>query len=209
MLMNLPARPRSRNTTMPETFANKVSSLPRPTFSPGLKCVPRCRTRMEPPVTSSPPKAFTPRRCALESRSFLELPRPFLCAISHLSESLVHRDLREVLRVADGSLVLFLALELEDDHFVAAPVTGNRALHAGFTQSGAGDQFIRVVHHGQHAAERDLRANVARERFHLDHVARSNAVLLSAGFNHCIHNCPRLSLKCGLIRQTLQGCRTS
>jgi hypothetical protein len=37
MLMNLPLRPRSRKTTMPGTFAKSVSSLPRPTFSPGFE----------------------------------------------------------------------------------------------------------------------------------------------------------------------------
>jgi len=49
--------------------------------------VPRCRMMMEPPVTSSPAKAFTPSLCALESRPFVELPPPFLCAIAEsLSE---------------------------------------------------------------------------------------------------------------------------
>src|SRR5882757_10923101 len=36
---------------------------------------------MEPPGTSCPPKAFMPSRCAFESRPFLELPNPFLCAM--------------------------------------------------------------------------------------------------------------------------------
>src|SRR5205814_6120465 len=57
--------------------------LPRPTFAPGLMRVPRWRTMMVPPGTSCPPNAFTPRRCALESRPFLELPKPFLCAITN------------------------------------------------------------------------------------------------------------------------------
>jgi hypothetical protein len=35
-----------------------------------------------PPVISSPPNAFTPSRCALDSRPFVELPPPFLCAIA-------------------------------------------------------------------------------------------------------------------------------
>src|SRR5215469_3502861 len=39
---------------------------------------------IDPPVTSCPPKAFTPSRCAFESRPFLELPKPFLCAITFL-----------------------------------------------------------------------------------------------------------------------------
>jgi len=77
-LTNLPMRPRSLNSTTPVTLAKRVSSLPHPTFKPGLSFVPRCRTIMEPPGTSWPPKTLTPRRCALESRPFLELPNPFL-----------------------------------------------------------------------------------------------------------------------------------
>src|SRR5258706_1892994 len=37
---------------------------------------------MVPPCTPCPPKAFTPSRCAFESRPFFELPNPFLCAIA-------------------------------------------------------------------------------------------------------------------------------
>src|SRR5215470_12108578 len=81
MLTNFPRRPRSRNWMTPVIFANRVSSLPRPTFSPGLIRVPRWRTMIEPPGTNWPPNAFTPSRCELESRPFLELPNPFLCAI--------------------------------------------------------------------------------------------------------------------------------
>ena len=39
-LTNLPRRPRSRNSTFPVTRANSVSSLPRPTFAPGLMARP-------------------------------------------------------------------------------------------------------------------------------------------------------------------------
>src|SRR5580693_1952009 len=188
MEMNLPLRPRSRKTTIPCTFANSVSSLPRPTFSPGLKRVPRCLTRMEPPVTSSPPKAFTPRRCAFESRPFLELPRPFLCAILHLCQNLAHLHLRVVLPVSDGSLVLLLAFEFEHDHFVAASMPGDGALHFSVRERGAGNQLVGIVHNGEHTAEFDLRTDVASDCLHFDDVAWSDAVLFSAGFNHCVHN---------------------
>src|SRR5262249_48278285 len=104
-------RPRSRNSTTPVIFANSVSSLPQPTLLPGLRRVPRCRTRMDPPGTSCPPKTFTPSRCALESRPFLELPSPFLCAISPLCHDLVYTQLSVVLAMADRAFVLFLAFE--------------------------------------------------------------------------------------------------
>ena len=99
--------PRSLNSTMPVILANRVSSLPRPTFSPGFMRVPRCRTMMEPPETSWPPNDFTPSRCALESRPLRELPKPFLCAISQIRFGLrVSSFAFLVERVAVSSLLL-------------------------------------------------------------------------------------------------------
>ena len=40
---------------------------------------------MEPAGTTWPAKTLTPSRLALESRPFLEEPRPFLCAIAYAS----------------------------------------------------------------------------------------------------------------------------
>ena len=40
------------NSTCPWTRANRVSSPPRPTPSPGWKCVPRCRTMISPAFTT-------------------------------------------------------------------------------------------------------------------------------------------------------------
>src|SRR6185295_5044236 len=80
-MTNLPMEPLSMNLMRPLILAKSVSSLPRPTFRPGLTRVPRWRTMMVPPGTTCPPKALKPNRCALESRPFRELPRPFLCAM--------------------------------------------------------------------------------------------------------------------------------
>src|SRR6185437_15367259 len=72
------------NWTVPGTSANSVSSPPRPTPTPGWKCVPCWRTMISPAPTSWPPKRFTPRRWELESRPFRLEDAPFLCAISAL-----------------------------------------------------------------------------------------------------------------------------
>src|SRR5262249_44166627 len=77
-----PLLPLSWNLILPVILAKSVSSLPRPTFRPGLMRVPRWRTMMDPPGTTSPANRLTPSRCAFESRPFFELPKPFLCAIS-------------------------------------------------------------------------------------------------------------------------------
>src|SRR5213082_657796 len=66
-------------------MAYSVSSLPRPTFSPGWCFVPRCRTSIVPAFTSCPPKRFTPSLCPWESRPFVDEPPPFLCAITQSS----------------------------------------------------------------------------------------------------------------------------
>src|SRR5882762_2656604 len=65
----------------PVIFANKVSSLPRPTLRPGFTRVPRWRTIIVPPGTNCPPNALKPSRWAFESRPFRDVPCPFLCAI--------------------------------------------------------------------------------------------------------------------------------
>src|SRR5580658_10177317 len=134
MLTNLPIRPRSLNSTTPVTLAKSVSSLPQPTFGPGLILVPRCRTMIEPPGTNWPPKTFTPNRCALESRPFLELPKPFLCAILHLNQNVADLHFREVLAMPYRALVLLLALELENQDFFCPAVANDSALDGGFPQ---------------------------------------------------------------------------
>src|SRR4030043_1310916 len=65
-------------------MAKIVSSLPTHPLLPGLFCVPRCRTRILPARTNSPPYFFTPSRCPWLSRPLRTEPPPFLCAISYL-----------------------------------------------------------------------------------------------------------------------------
>src|SRR5205085_5878198 len=135
--MNLPCRPLSSNFTTPSMSANNVSSLPRPTFLPGFHFVPRCRARMFPPSTRSPPNFFKPKRCECESRPFRDEPTPFLCAIAltpndecgmmndELS-TICHSSLtnrvnlhrRIALPVALFALVLFAPLLFEDDDLI-------------------------------------------------------------------------------------------
>src|SRR5207248_6560230 len=107
-----PAR-RRVNSTVPAARAYRVSSLPMPTPSPGLKRVPRWRTMISPPVTVWPANTFTPRRLALESRPLRLEPRPFLCAIAASASDLRDADAGELLPMAGAPLVPALGLELE------------------------------------------------------------------------------------------------
>src|SRR3954466_3268569 len=89
------------NSTEPAALANRVSSPPRPTFTPGWKWVPRWRTMISPALTTWPPNRFTPRRCALESRPLRVELAPFLCAIAVLpSADRGDADAGELLAVA-------------------------------------------------------------------------------------------------------------
>src|SRR5918997_1785588 len=142
--MNLPPRPLSSNLTTPSIKANSVSSLPRPTLLPGFHFVPRCRARMLPPSTCSPPNFFKPSRCAFESRPLREEPTPFLCAMMKplfLPDGIdLHR--REVLAVAARALVLLAALLLEDDDLLAAAVLDDRAGDARAVNRGRADSHL-------------------------------------------------------------------
>src|SRR3954454_23912326 len=101
---------------------------------------------MEPPVTTSPPKRFTPRRCALESRPFLELPKPFLCAIRKpLQRDVANGQLGVVLPVTDGPLVLLFALEFEDDQLVAATLASDGGVDASVSEAVCGEHLTSVV----------------------------------------------------------------
>ena len=57
--------------------ANRESSEPLPTFSPGWMCVPRCLTRMLPARTCWPSARLTPSLLDSESRPFFVEPIPF------------------------------------------------------------------------------------------------------------------------------------
>src|SRR3954471_17744098 len=171
------------NSTEPAARANRVSSLPRPTFAPGWKWVPRWRTMISPAFTTWPPYRLTPSRCALESRPFREELAPFLCAMSRacLLPCVVQRPCRSKFvispRQAQGSLldagdldpgqlrpvalalpVARLVLELEDLDL--------RALLGPDDLGGHGDAGQRPGRRG------DLVAVDEHERTELDRVAR-------------------------------------
>src|SRR5208283_2813576 len=110
---------------------------------------------MDPPVTNSPEKTFTPKRCEFESRPFFELPKPFLCAIRvsfHpsglyrlLTNDFLNFHTSEVLAVTDGALILLLALELEDKNLVATSMLGNLSANLRGPDRIAHNQLIGVV----------------------------------------------------------------
>src|SRR5208282_1078360 len=191
MLMKRPMRPLSSNLTKPATLANRVSSLPRPTLTPGLYLVPRWRTRMEPPLTNWPPKRFTPRRWPWESRPLTEEPPPFLCAIVRTSEfDFAYLDGSEVLAMPALDLVLAAGLVFQHAELGPADLAQDAAGNAGLRRGLPRDHFV-VGAHGQNVAEFHRVPGLAGERFHFNPVARRDAVLLPAGANQGVHGASR------------------
>ncbi len=83
-LVSLPVKLRTFlvvNSTAPAAMANRVSSPPRPTLTPGCHLVPRWRIRISPSLTRSEPNRLTPRRLDIESRPRAVDPPALRCAI--------------------------------------------------------------------------------------------------------------------------------
>src|SRR5260221_10040675 len=155
MHTNLDDFPKRRKLTTPSFRAKSVSSLPTPTLTPGENRVPRCRTRMLPAVTFSPPNRFTPRRCALLSRPFRELPPPFLCAIPKRS-SADSGDLYFgiLLPVTAADAIALASLFLEHDHRIVLHMPENLRLDGRALDEGGADLHAIVIGDEQDTVER-------------------------------------------------------
>src|SRR4029453_9309985 len=200
-------------TTVPSTLANRVSSPPRPTPSPGWMRVPRWRTRIVPAVTSWPPWRLTPSRLAAESRPLRMEGAPFLCAISAFLFLLVlvvlllglglgagpgrplaaaevdGLDLEpgQGLAVAHGAALAGLVLVGEDAD-LGAPVGGAHAgRDLGLGQVGGGRGHLAVVVDDQQRLQLEAGAVVAAELLDVDEVAALHLVLLPAGPDDGVH----------------------
>src|SRR6476659_8058961 len=176
------------NSTAPAARANRVSSPPRPTLTPGWKCVPRWRTRISPALTDWPPKRFTPRRWAFESRPLREDDAPFLCAMSASAlRDVVDHDAGQGLTVPLPLVVAGLVLELVDVDLRALAVledlTGHGHLGQGRCVAGDG-----VTVDQEDRGEGDGVAGRAREAVDRERVAHGHLVLAATGLHHCVHH---------------------
>lgn len=96
---------------------------------------------MFPAIAASPEKIFTPRRLLSESRPFLELPTPFLCAIFYtmdlvvrlcfLGDDVADEYFCQVLAVTVLFLVTLAAFFLEYDYLFASEVFEDFAFYFG------------------------------------------------------------------------------
>src|SRR5712664_3946761 len=171
--------PLRSNRTYPSDLAKSVWSTPKPTFAPGLKRVPRWRTRMLPAVTNCPPKRFTPSIWGLESRPLRELPTPFLCAIA-LDLDLGDTHRRHRLAMPAMPPVVLPPLELDDQDLVALALRHHLPDHLGCGQRLRLHRHLPLVVDEEHLGELDRRPLVLPEALDLDDLARRHPVLLAA-----------------------------
>ena len=81
------------------------------------------------------------------------------------------------------SLGEFSALGASLEH-IAATFGNDRSGHPGAAQIGTGHEFASVLENGERL-QLHFRTGLAGQFFHADDVARSDAILLSAGFDDC------------------------
>src|SRR5579862_7388676 len=110
-----------------------------------------------------------------------------MCHETLLRDDVADRYAGEILAMADGPLILLFALELEDQRLLAAAVRYDRSRYARVSRVRAGPNRV-AIDDRQHAPELDLAADVAGERFHFNRLARRDAILFPACFDHCVHN---------------------
>src|SRR6185369_1685730 len=194
--------------TRPAPRANRVWSLPMPTFTPGYTRVPRWRMMMLPPMTCWPPNFFTPRRFDSESRPLRDEPPAFLCAISNYSEILFSgrggRGFRlggllggllflatngedaqqgHLLAMAVATAIVVPATLLEDDHLLALGLSDD----FGRDHDARGVLDLPGVTRQQDIAQRDLVTGLTSQLLDRDLVSGGNPVLLAARAHDCEH----------------------
>src|SRR5262245_26959247 len=87
-------------------------------------------------------------------------------------------------------LVVLATPHLEDTNLVVLTMRHHRSLHARAGNQGSADLKVAAVTNGKHLVDHDLLANVRSNLFYLDLFARSNLVLLAAGFYDRVHISP-------------------
>jgi hypothetical protein len=121
----------------------------------------------------------------LESRPFLELPNPFLCAIV-LCDYLVHPQFGEMLPVPDRALILLFALKLENGYLLGAVIGSDRSDHFGCAQLRLG-KHLAVFEYCEDVGKLERRPDIERQLRDADNVAWRHPVLLSTSLNDCVH----------------------
>jgi hypothetical protein len=83
--------------------------------------------------------------------------------------------------------IILAPLLLEDDYFGAAGLLNDLRPDRSVSDGRASDRARSLVLDREYVIERDFAANIARDSFDRDLVARANPILFSAGLYDCEH----------------------
>src|SRR3954465_15882983 len=144
---------------------------------------------ISPALTTWPPKRFTPRRWAFESRPLRDDEAPFLCAMSSSAlRDVADHDAGQGLTVPLPLVVAGLVLELVDVDLRALAGLDDLAGH------GHAGQRLRVGGDGvavdeQQGRERDGVTGLPGQAVDGERVTDTHLVLRSTGLDDCVHHC--------------------
>ena len=106
---------------------------------------------------------------------------------SKLSRDRVDLELRVVLTMTSALDGVLATTHLEDANLVVTAVRNNRGRNAGAFNEGSTDLKFIAIGNSQDFRKGHLGADFGIQGFNLDRVTGSNAILLSAGLNNCVH----------------------
>src|SRR6476469_1203291 len=151
---------------------------------------------ISPALTTWPPKRFTPRRWALESRPLRDDEAPFLCAMSASAlRDVADHNAGQRLTVPLPLVVTGLVLELVNLDLRALAVLDDLTGH-GHVGQGRGVAGDGVAVDEQDRREGDAVAGRTREAVDRERVAHGHLVLAATGLHHCVHHCLLIAFRC-------------
>ena len=112
----------------------------------------------------------------------------FLSPLKSLAFDVCNFEHSQVLTVTVFTAIVLAALLFEDDDFIIFLLVQHGGLDTGARNSGRADFCIAIVTADeQNVIQRDRAANFGDEFFHFDDIVFGNSILLTTGFNDCVH----------------------
>src|SRR5262245_30025290 len=138
---------------------------------------------MLPPVTNWPANRLTPSIWGLESRPFLELPTPFLCAMPVSDLDGGDANAGDRLAMPAMPAVVLAPLELHDLDLLAAALGHDLARHLRRAQPVHRGDHLVVAGDEDHRREGHGLAGGPGQLLHRDHLPGRHPILLATGRN--------------------------
>ena len=85
-------------------------------------------------------------------------------------------------------LIVLTATHLEDAYLVVTAMGNNSCFHGCAAQQWFADGNLVAITNHQHLIQYNRAAHFSGNDFNLECLALNNAILLTTGFNYCVHN---------------------